>query len=376
VRQHGGVELTSSDALALRMRSLLLEPTSAATPVATRSVAEVVAWFGAMQAQDYASGLWSLGARLPSMTRAQVEDALERREALRTWPMRGTIHLVPAADARWMVEVLGERALTQASRRRAHLGLDESTAERAVEVLGDALAGGARLTRAQCLDALTGAGIPATGQRGYHLLWFASQRGVVCIAPNRGSEQTFARLDEWVEHSHHPDREEALATIACRYVRSHGPATRRDFIGWTGLTAADADAALAAAADTVTTVAVDGHAMLVAADALAARPVPMLDGVLVLPGFDEYLLGYKDRSLMVDPEHAQAIVPGGNGVFQATVVRAGRVIGTWKRSSTATRTVVTVLPLVPLRSRDLREVEAAFERYAHFVHTPVQVRWP
>lgn len=366
----GLVELTAQEALALRMRSLLL----AGTPASTGSVAEVVAWFGAMQAQDYASGLWSLGARLPSVTRAEVEGALERREALRTWPMRGTIHLVPAADAGWMVEVLGERALARASRRRAYLGLEESTAERAVEVLADALAGGARLTRAQCVDALSTAGIPATGQRAYHLLWFASQRGVVCIAPHRGSEQTFVRLDEWVEHPNRPDREEALATIARRYVRSHGPVTRRDFIGWTGLTAGDADAALSAAGDSVTTVDVDGREMLVAADALEARPSSM--PVLAMPGFDEYLLGYKDRSLMVDPDHAQAIVPGGNGVFRATVVRAGRVVATWKRTAAGARTVVAVSPLVPLRSADRRDAEEAFDRYGHFLGVPVEVRWP
>lgn len=78
---------------------------------------------------------------------------------------------------------------------------------------------------------------------------------------------------------------------------------------------------------------------------------------------------------MVDPAHAQAIIPGGNGVFQATIVRAGRVIGTWTRSSSTARTVVAVVALKPLRPRDRREVEAAFERYAHFVDTPVEVRW-
>jgi len=375
VRQHGRVKMTASDALALRMRSLLLAGTSSKTLVGADTVAAVVTWFGAMQAQDYLSGLWSLGARLPAMTRTEVEAALERREAVRTWPMRGTIHLVPAADARWMVEVLGARALAGAARRRAHLGLDEDTAERAVDVLAIALAGGGRLTRAECLAALTEAGIPVDGQRGYHLLRYASQRGVTCMAPNRGTEQTFVLLDEWVGCSNRPSRDEALATIATRYVRSHGPVPRSDLAGWTGLTLADTAAAVAAAGDALTTVELDGLAMLVASEA-ADGPPPLPDTVLALPGFDEYLLGYKNRTLMVDPAHAQAIIPGGNGVFQATIVRAGRVIGTWTRSSSTARTVVTVVALKSLCSRDRREVEAAFERYAHFVDTPVQVRWP
>jgi hypothetical protein len=358
------------------MRSLLLAGTSSTTLVGADSVAAVVTWFGAMQAQDYGSGLWSLGARLPAMTRTKVEAALERREAVRTWPMRGTIHLVPAADARWMVEVLGARSLAGAARRRAQLGLDQATAERAVDVLGTALAGGGRLTRAVCLATLTDAGIPTEGQRGYHLLRFASQRGVTCIAPNRGTEQTFVLLDEWVGCSNRPSRDEALATIATRYVRSHGPVPHSDLAGWTGLTLADTAVAVAAAGDALTTVKVDGVAMLVASAALAGDPPPVTDRVLALPGFDEYLLGYKNRTLMVDPAHAQAIIPGGNGVFQATIVRAGRVIGTWTRSISAARTVVTVVPLEPLCSRGRREVEAAFDGYAHFVETPVQVRWP
>jgi DNA glycosylase AlkZ-like len=374
MRQHCGVRMTASDALALRMRSLLLAGTPSKAPVGADSVAAVVTWFGAMQAQDYASGLWSLGARLPAMTRTEVQDALERREAVRTWPMRGTIHLVPAADARWMVEVLAARALAGAARRRAELGLDEVTAERAVDVLGTALAGGSRLTRAQCLAALTEAGIPTDGQRGYHLLTFASQRGVTCMAPNLGNEQTFVLIDEWVGCSNRPSRDGALATVATRYVRSHGPVPRSDFAGWTGLTSADAAAAVDAAGDALTMVEVDGVAMLVASEALAEDPLPPPDSVLVLPRFDEYLLGYKNRTLMVDPAHARAIMPGG-GFFQATIVRQGRVIGTWTRSSSTAATVVTVVALTPLRSRDRRVVEAAFERYAHFLDTPIQVRW-
>ena len=237
------MDLTPQDALALRMSSLLLgEPAERPT-----DVAGVVTWFGAMQAQDLGSGLWSLGVRLPHLTEADVHAALEHREALRTWPMRGTVHLVPPRDARWMLALMGERALAGAAARRAFLGLDEAVADRAVDVLGEALAGGGRLTRAECVARLEQAGISSAGQLGYHLLWYASQRGVTCIAPNVGTEQTFVLLDEWVPDPVRLDRDEALATIAVRYFRSHGPTTRQDFAGWTGLTMADAKKGIAAA---------------------------------------------------------------------------------------------------------------------------------
>ncbi|MFJ6199439.1 winged helix DNA-binding domain-containing protein [Micromonospora sp. NPDC092111] len=339
-------------------------------------VAGVVEWFGAMQAQDAASGLWSLGLRLPGCTEADVRAALERREALRTWPMRGTVHLVPSRDARWMLELTGVRALAGAERRRAVLGLTQAEADRAADVLGAALAGGGRLTRAACLATLASAGVDTANQRGYHLLWYASQRGVTCVAPHVGTEQTFALLDEWAPDPHRPERDEALGILARRYFRSHGPTTRRDFVGWTGLTAADAEraVAVAVAAGELTGVRVDGVAAYLDPALLDAPRLPV-DDVHVLPGFDEYLLGFKDRTLMLDPAHLAAVIPGGNGVFQATVVRGGRVVGTWKRRTGRAGVTVTVQPLVPLGVTVRRRVESALAGYARFLGLPLHTAW-
>ena len=336
-------------------------------------------WFGALQAQDMASGLWSLGVRLPGCSDADVIAALERREAIRTWPMRGTVHLVPPADARWMLDLMGVRALAGAAARRKTLGLDEREADRAVEVLGAALAGGGRLTRAQCLAALTDAGVEVGGQRGYHLLWFASQRGVTAIGPHIGKEQTFVLLDEWAPEPRRPERDEALGLIALRYFRSHGPATVADLARWTGLTVRDCRTAVAVAGDALAPVRVDGADML--ADAtLTGLPglsdAPAADEWLALPGFDEYMLGYKDRTMILDPGHFEAVVPGGNGVFQATLVRAGRVAATWKRTLTRKAVVVSAQPLVPLAAADRERAEAALRPYATFLGLDLQVRWP
>ncbi|MEU6073598.1 winged helix DNA-binding domain-containing protein [Micromonospora sp. NPDC047074] len=365
------VDLTGREALALRMTSLLLRPHPTTRP---DGVADVVEWFGAMQAQDLASGMWSLGVRLPTFDHAAVHTALERREALRTWPMRGTVHLVPTRDARWMLELTGVRVLAGMATRRTQLGLSDAETDRAVDVLGAALAGGGRLTRAQCLTALAAAGIDTGAQRGYHLLCYASIRGVTCLAPNVGTEQTFALLDEWAPAPRRPERDEALAILAHRYVRSHGPVTAREFAGWTGLTLTDARRGFAAAGDALAPVRVDGEEALADA-ALLDAPREPLDDLLVLPGFDEYLLGFKDRSLMLDPAHKDAIVPGGNGVFQATVVRDGRVMGTWKRTVGKTRVTVTVHPLTAVDQPTRARVEGVLSRYADFLHLPSRVLW-
>jgi len=355
------------DSLALRMTSLLLRDHPRGRP---DTVAGVVEWFGAMQAQDMASALWSLGVRLPAFTLDDVSAALERAEAIRTWPMRGTVHLVPPADARWMLDLMGVRALAGAAKRRATIGLDEKTAERGVEVLAAALAGGGRMTRAQCLATLADAGVTLAGQQGYHLLWYASQKGVTCITPNIGKEQTFALLDDWAPKPRRLDRDEALGVIALRYFRSHGPATRADLQRWTGLTAADVKKGIAVAGDALT-----AESDLIFDPALRdAAPHPGGDWA-VLPGFDEYMLGYKDRTLMVDAGHMDAIVPGGNGVFQATVVRGGRVVGIWKRTLGKKAVTVEVTPLVPLKPAERRRVETALQPYARFVGLPLQTRW-
>jgi hypothetical protein len=376
------VELTIEQALALRMRSLLLaaEESPGVEPARGRNqndtpglVAGVVEWFGAMQAQDMASGLWSLGVRLPGWTVGDVTEALERREAIRTWPMRGTVHLVPPADAHWMLDLMGVRPLAGAAKRREAIGLDEKVAERGVEVLADVLKGN-RLSRAGCLAALAEAGVALSGQMGYHLLWYASQRGVTCIAPHIGKEQTFVLLDEWAPKPNRPEREEALGIIALRFFRSHGPATTADFARWTGLPMTDTRAGIAAAGDRLTTVRVDGTEMVVD-PALLEGDAPAAREWVALPGFDEYMLGYKDRSMMVDEGHLQAIVPGGNGVFQSTLVRGGRVVGTWKRTLGRKAVTIDVLPLVPLEPAERKLAEAALQPYAEFVGLPPHFRW-
>jgi len=360
------VELSAAQALSLRMTSLLLRPHPLGNP---GTVAGVVEWFGAMQAQDVASALWSLGVRLPGATLADVNAALERREVLRTWPMRGTVHLVPAADTHWMLDLMGVRALAGAAKRRETIGLPERTAERGVEVLAEALTG-KRLTRAECLAALTGAGLQLGPQMGYHLLWYASQKGVTAIAPHVGKEQTFVLLDEWVPKPNRPSREEALATIAQRFYRSHGPATVKDLMRWTGLTTKDVRAGIAGA--DLATVRVDGQEMVL--DPAVGEP-GALAGWDVLPGFDEYLLGYGDRSLMVDKPDETKIIPGGNGVFQATIVNAGRVVGTWKRSLGRKAVTIDAVPLGELRAAERARAEAAFNGYGEFVGLPPVVRW-
>ncbi|GLW28373.1 hypothetical protein Areg01_13130 [Actinoplanes regularis] len=350
-------------ALSLRMNSLLLGGHRYQT------VLGVTEWFGAMQAQDLNSVLWSLGTRLPGRPLPAIIAETEQRHVVRTWPMRGTVHLIPSADAHWMLELTGVRALAGAAKRRELLGLSEADADKAAEILGAALAGGGRLTRSACVAAINEGGVAVTGQLGYHLLWYASQRGVTAIAPNEGSEQTFVLLDEWAPTRNSPSPEEALGILAHRYFRSHGPTTAKDFAGWTMLPMKDARAGIAAAG--LTPVDVEGTEMWAEPAVLEAGPVR---GWHALPGFDEYLLGYKDRSMMATPEMLKRIIPGGNGVFQSTLVRDGKVMAVWKRTLGKKAVSIAVSPLVEFTAEDWAAAEEALQPYGAFVGLPVTVK--
>lgn len=356
----------SEDVLPLRMASLLLGPPAVRTPH------DIVTWFGAMQAQDLASAHWSFGVRIPGSTVPDIEQATADRLILRTWPMRGTVHFVPPEDAKWMLELTGVRALAGAAGRRAQVGLTEPIVNQAVEVLRTALSGGNRMTRGECVALLIDAGVHTASQHGYHLLWYASQIGVTCIGPQEGNEQTFVLLHEWVPKPNSPSRDEALAMLALRYFRSHGPTTRQDFAGWTGLTATDAKRGIEGAGDALVTVSMEGVPHVLAAalldDAAVVRTSKRKGGeLLLLPGFDEYILGFKDRTLMVPDAFRDRIVPGNNGVFMPTMVDGGRVIGTWKRTIKKARVDLQALPFEPLTKQQTSAFQRAGDRYAQFL---------
>ncbi|MFA7265392.1 MAG: winged helix DNA-binding domain-containing protein [Candidatus Nanopelagicales bacterium] len=363
--------LSASQILSARLSALLLADHECT------SVEQVVEWLGAMQGQDLASVTWSLGLRLPALTQSDVDGAFEQGAVLRTWPMRGTIHLIASNNARWMLDTVGSRALSGVQRRWDYLGLDRSTVERAGVVLEQALVGGKRLTRSQCADALNDAGIATTGQRLYHLLWHSSQVGITCFGPSIGKEQTFVLLSEFAPIQRTLVGEEALAELAWYFVRGHGPIPAKDFAGWAGIAMGPARKALVANDGRIREIGSE-VGTLWATDELANAisvngDLGFSKGTLALPGFDEYMLGYKDRTLMLEPGHLQAVVPGNNGVFRSTIVDRGKVMGTWKRTATKRKVRIEVDALADLTPEQVSGFEAAVRRYGRFVGLEVEI---
>lgn len=336
-------------------------------------VTSIVRWMLALQAQDFPGACWALGLRSANAVEADVLAALAAGSIVRSWPMRGTLHFTPAEDLGWMLSLTSERLLRGAASRRATLGLEEATLTRSREVVLQTLSGGLRRTRGQMMELFEEHGISTQGQRGYHLLWHLAQSGTLCFGPLEGSEQTFVLLDEWVKNPRKLRGEEALREFAVRYFTSHGPATLQDFAWWSSLTMKEARQGVAAAGKLLASLEVEGITYLLSPEALEAPDVPPV--VLALPGFDELLLGYQERSAVLPEAYAQRIVPGGNGMFLSSLLVGGRIAGLWKRTQRARHLLVEVIPFESFSKKEQGAVTQAIERYGVFTGKQIKIEF-
>jgi hypothetical protein len=317
----------------------------------------------ALQGQDHAGAVTSVALRTRARSRAEVEAAFSAGQIVKSWPMRGTLHLVAAEDLPWLLALTSPRMVATQSARRAQLKLSDADLERARTLATEALSGGRELGRTDLLAVWEDGGVSTTGQRGYHLIVHLSQTGTLCFGPIRDGEPQLVLLPEWIPDPRLPDRDEALGELALRYFRGHGPASATDFGRWTKLVAADVRTALALARPELEALDLDGRQYLMDPQTpeRLRRYRAAARGVFLLPGFDEYMLGYGDRTAALPAQFADRIVPGGNGVFQPTVVADGQVIGTWRRTG---RGSVRTLELSPFRPLSAEETAAVDQAYA------------
>lgn len=451
--------LDAAELLRLRMRSLGLSASDAPAPApgaglgtgpgsepesAPRSedaanaadagqdrVAAVARHLLAAQGQDWRSSRWALGRRAHGTTLADVHEAFDTGLIVRSWPMRGTIHVTAAEDIGWMQRLTGARVLAGAAKRRDFLGLDTPTLERMIDVAEQALSGGRSLDRDELGALWTEAGIDWKSNWRYHVIWWMCQNGIAVFGPvNRtpadavpeggaerapDAEPRLVLASERIRNPRDLDGDDALVELVARYAAARGPVQVRDLAWWSGLTMRDVKrgVALAAEAGRLAPVLVDpdasggsGAAAVSDADAAAVQgvrtgeywcdPALLGDGIgarsgtaagsrteagsgipaesetaapataapaaehaewLLLPSFDEHLLGYTDRAAQLRPDDFDRVVPGRNGMFLATVVRDGRTVATWKRGPRRKAPEILVSPL-PGYEEDLADLSA------------------
>lgn len=312
---------------------------------------DLVAWLGCVQAQDWGAAKWALGLRLDGATDASIERAVSSGEILRTHALRGTWQLMAPADVRWIVELVGPRVIDRAATRHRALGLTPARLRRSIAAIVRALRT-EHLTRDELGDVVARAGVSPKGQRLPHILVVAELAGAITSGAWRGKQPTWALLDRRAPRAKSRARRDAVVELAVRHLRGRGPATADDFVWWSGLPAAEAREGFAAARELVS-----GPGRV-----RAPRGVAHL-----LPAFDEWLIGYRDRSDVVAPD----VLPrlrGRGGMLDPVVVVDGMVVGTWSR--TVGRRGVTVRRDVAGASASAqRAIEAATARYERFLGT-------
>ena len=336
------------------------------------SPAEVVAWLGAIQAQDYASSLWAIGLRMREATRVAVEQAIVERRIVRTWPMRGTLHFVAAEDVRWMSALMTPRIIAGSrARLLREFELDDAVLAHCRKVLVKALHDGQSLTRSDLYATLEQAGIATAKQRGIHITGRLAQEGLLCLGPRADKQPTFVLLDEWVVAHRSMQREQALAELARRYFLSHGPATAQDFAWWSGLTLKDVRLAIQLVGTDLEQETIEDQVYLHAGDASVTSEE--LRAPQLLPAFDEYLVAYKDRSDALEARFSRQVI-GINGLFNASLVIDGRIVGTWKHSLGPTGIVIELSPFRALLKKELKALDNVARRYGDFMGSSVRLK--
>ena len=288
--------------------------------------------------------------------------------------MRGTLHLLAPEDLRWVLSITGPRMMQAAAGRHRQLEITDWDVKLCRDVALELLSGGRAATRQELCAAFEAAGQGTKDQRGIHLLGLLSQTASIVLGPLVGNQQKFAAFDEWIPESRSLEREEGIAEWVLRYMRSHGPATERDFAWWSGIPLTEVRAAFGSVKSDLIALEFDGTTYWLSPETaeLLDAGVPGQRSVLALPAFDEFLLGYTDRSLVLPRQHAEQVVPGGNGVFKKIIVAGGEVVGTWGTQGTGKSTAVVPLsfdeskPLGPAAEASFRK---AGERYLRFLRS-------
>ena len=337
-----------------RMQRQRLTKPAPADPV------DVVEWFGAVQAQEYGPAKWALALRMRGcVTDAQIERACNDGRILRTHAMRPTWHFVSARDIHWLLELTAPRVKQGMAFAQKYSGVTAADHRRAAGVIARALDEHECLTRTELAGCLARAGVPAKGIALAVIVIHAEQEGIICSGPRRGKHYTYALLDRRASRPKQYPRDEALGELTTRYLRSHAPATVRDFSWWSGLTIADAKRGLEIVgarrhvAGTLTYWTIGPR---------RAVTTPPRDLMHVLPIYDEYLVAYRD----------QVAVPRGKpswGLLAPSIVWRGEVIGAWKSARGNGEPKVTITLGRKLTAAERQHLDRALARYTQFVQS-------
>jgi hypothetical protein len=338
-----------------------------------KTASEVVTRLGAVQSQDYAASKWGIAQRTNGLTDAQIDKEIDDGTIVRTHVLRPTWHFVAAADIGWMLALSAPRVHAANAYWYRWLEVDDAVVRRSRTVMTKALRDGKQLTRAELGQALTRAQIQITNPiRLACIVMRAELDGVICSGARRGKQFTYALFDERVAMSTALERDAALFELAWRYFTTRGPATVDDFAWWSGLTKADAKRGVEAAATHLEHESIDGRSYWFSAAERAVRISSPL--AHLLPNFDEYFIGLKDRSAFSARLKASGVEARTDALSGHILTINGQIVGGWRRTLVGRTVVIQPNLLLRLSEAERRAIGVVGRKFGRFLARPAEIR--
>ncbi|WP_276502078.1 winged helix DNA-binding domain-containing protein [Terrimonas pollutisoli] len=334
-----------------------------AKPVFTKP-AEVVAWLVAMQAQEYAMAKWAIGLRLPQATDSLIETAFAKGDILRTHLMRPTWHFVTPKDIRWLLRLTAPRVEAINAYTYREQNLDSKIFKRSNDIIAKALEGGKQLMRTELQAILKQKKIDADGIRLSCLMMKAELEGIICSGARRGNQHTYALLDERARPEKAMTRKEALFQFTQRYFTSRGPATVKDFAGWSGLSITEAKEGAAMLPKKFIREKINEQEYIFLPSVMATGKI---QSSFLMPDYDEYGMSYKDRSALFNGTVDLSLFKNENPFFNRMIILDGKIEGTWKRTFKNNKAVVETVPFKTLSKTRQQAMDKAIKKYCAFV---------
>jgi len=364
---HNTGSITGADIAHQRLHNQHLSATT------LKSLKEVVGYLGAVQAQDYAGAKWAIGQRIPNATDAAIDRSFNEGEILRTHVMRPTWHFVTPADIRWILELTAPRVHAANAYMYRKLELNDAIFKRSNAVLAKALQGGMQLTRTELASAFKKAGIIADGLRLGYFMMYAELEGLICSGGRRGKQFTYALLEERVPQVRALKRAEALAELTRRYFRSRGPATLQDFVWWSGLTMADARNGIEMVKSQFVNEMLEGQAYWFSSPGSPASFREKSPKAYLLPNYDEYFIGFKDRSAIGEVARRSNLLENSPSLLAHIIILDGQVVGGWKRTLKKNVVIIELNLITDLTRAENRAIADAANRYGKFLGLQVEL---
>ena len=348
-----------------RLYNQRLSTTTFTTPT------EVVSWLGAVQAQDYAGAKWALAQRMTDTTDAALDRAFADGSILRTHLLRPTWHFVTPGDIRWLLKLTGPRVQAGNAFMYRRTEMDTAIIKKSYAVLEKALRDGKQLTRAELGAAFEKAGIVAEGQRLSYFMMSAELDGIIVSGARRGKQFTYTLLEERVPPVKALSREESLAELVKRYFLTRGPATLQDFTWWSGLTMADAKNGIEMVKSGFIREMIDGQEYWFSD---VKPPKNKRDPqTFLLPNYDEYFIGFKDRSAIGKIARQANIAADDPTLIAHVIILNGQIVGGWRRTLNKAEAFVETSLITKLGKAEKQAIADAADCFGKFLELPVSL---